>query len=387
MKKTLFLSYSWSDKETCKKIDNDLRNFGFIVTLDERNLSYKSNLQNFMESIDLHDFVIILVSDNYLKSYNCLFEIGTLMENDKFKSKALQIILPSANIFKKIGKYEYLNFWDEEINALNKELKNNLSENNIRIISNDLKEIKKIRENLPIFIEFLNSEKGLTLSEIENSKYEYLLKYIDGVDSIEFENSYLFSKNNNIILPLEDFRRHIGNSFKGVIKGHYNYGVFVRIYLKSGYREGLIHRKKFDAIFNYKRVKSLLTIGLEIDVTVEGINFECEPAKLEGGLELNISDIKNLIDKRLSIELSVLLKNGATITKYNLKGLNLDKIPKQIYELKKLNELDLSGNNFDEVEIKRLFSRYLPDLKVLYFNEYIFVNDEENNQILKIKYK
>ena len=384
MSKSIFLSYCWSDKDVTKKLDNDLRALGFVVTIDERDLVYKANLHEFMESMKNHDYTIVVVSDFYLKSYNCLYEIGSLMSDVEYRKKTLQIILPSAKIFKKSDKYDYFNYWDSEIVTLTDKLKTALSPDNISLIKADLTETQKIRQNLPQFIEFLNSEKALTLSEIENGGYEYLLDYTNSKKEKE-NNSFLFSKKNNIVLPLEDFRRHIGENFKGTIKQSYNYGFFVRIYLKNGYREGLLHRKKFEPIYDFNRVKSIFPIGLEIDVIIQDINFDNLEKNEGGGLVLTVGNIHSKIEDRINIDL-INLKNGNP-KNVDISGLNLNEIPLRLLELKSVEQINISGNNYSEQVIYRLFSRYFPNLHFVFFNEYVYINDEENDKIVKIKYK
>jgi len=390
-KQTIFISYSWKDEAVCTKIDSDLRRLGYITTLDrhEDAVPFKSKLKEFMDSISLHDYTIVLVSDNYLKSYNCLYEVGKVMDSTDFQKKALQIILPSAKVFGRTGKYEYFTHWDNEISILTEKLKNSLSPETISLITEDLKEVKKIKENLPRFIEFLNSEKGLTLSEIENSNYHDLLNYIskNDIQSKKNETRFAFSKKNNILLPLEDFRHYVNQEFRGVIKGLLNYGIFIRIYMNNGYREGLLHRKKIEEKYNYYRVKSLLTYGLEINIKLIDLNYDSKHAENEGGLVLDISDdIQELIEYRLNVELINQIKSGGPST-YNIDGLNLTSIPIKLFELKNIEILDVSNNDISEIEIKKLFTRYLPKLKCVFNNDYVYVNDEENESTVKIKYK
>ncbi|GHT05491.1 hypothetical protein FACS189423_09700 [Bacteroidia bacterium] len=189
MNKSIFISYCWDDKETAQKIDADMTALGFKVTIDERNLKHKDGVKKFMESIKIHDFVITVISDSYLKSYNCLYEVGSLMEDQEYRKKTIQIFLPNANIFKKSDKYTYFNYWEKEIKELEKLLKPNVSLDKISLIEADLKETKKIRENLPKFIEFLVAERGFIFSDLENDNYQELLKYIDSQDNKTPNNS------------------------------------------------------------------------------------------------------------------------------------------------------------------------------------------------------
>ena len=43
---------------------------GIQLTKDERDLKFKESIKEFMQSIGKHDYVIMLISDSYLKSSN-----------------------------------------------------------------------------------------------------------------------------------------------------------------------------------------------------------------------------------------------------------------------------------------------------------------------------
>lgn len=46
-----------------------------------------SNIVEFMKEIKQVDFVITLISDSYLKSKNCMFEVFQLISNDNYKDR------------------------------------------------------------------------------------------------------------------------------------------------------------------------------------------------------------------------------------------------------------------------------------------------------------
>lgn len=181
--KKLFLSYSWKNKSDVDIIDGTLQGFGLKITRDERNLVHKMNIKEFMSSLQEHDFVITVISDSYLKSKNCLYEIGELLKKKDFKRKTLQIILPDARIFDTVGKYEYLKYWNLKKSELQEIQKDNLSAENINLISLDIKEHDDIITNLPRFIEFILSERGFLYSNLITDNYKSILDYIENEES------------------------------------------------------------------------------------------------------------------------------------------------------------------------------------------------------------
>lgn len=56
------------------KIANDLEVIGIRVIKDNKELEYTDNIPDFMKRIRSNDFALLLITDNYLKSKNCLYE-------------------------------------------------------------------------------------------------------------------------------------------------------------------------------------------------------------------------------------------------------------------------------------------------------------------------
>jgi len=178
-KKKIFLSYCGKDDKIVNTIDMKLQEFGLEITRDRRNLHYKASIRKFMQSLKNHDYVIIVISDSYLKSKNCMFEIGELLKEKDYKSKTLQIILPDADIFDDNHKYHYIEYWESETKKMEKKLKKNFNDKNMSLINEDIKDYNDIAINLPDFLKFIISEKCMLLSDLEVAGYQTLLDTIN----------------------------------------------------------------------------------------------------------------------------------------------------------------------------------------------------------------
>ena len=80
----IFISYSWEDEKTTNKLDNFFRNKKIELIRDKKELSYKSNIKEFMKKIRKSDFTILLISDSYLKSMPCMYELLEFIKDDNF---------------------------------------------------------------------------------------------------------------------------------------------------------------------------------------------------------------------------------------------------------------------------------------------------------------
>lgn len=69
-----FLSYAWANKELADQIDHSLKNKGIYITRDIRDLDIGTKIQAFMDRIADSKYVIVILSDSYLRSENCMYE-------------------------------------------------------------------------------------------------------------------------------------------------------------------------------------------------------------------------------------------------------------------------------------------------------------------------
>ena len=71
----IFLSYSWKNKDIADKIYYDLTLVGFHVVKDDHELKYTNKISDYMLRIRNADYALLLISDDFLKSINCMTEV------------------------------------------------------------------------------------------------------------------------------------------------------------------------------------------------------------------------------------------------------------------------------------------------------------------------
>lgn len=123
-KPSIFISYSWDDKAISEKLKSRLLENGFKVITDDKMLSYKGSIYDLMsEKIDNAKYIIILLSDSYLKSKHCMFEFNEISRNQKFSSKCFPLIIKDTNLFSDKVRDNYIFYWNNEIINIEKQIK------------------------------------------------------------------------------------------------------------------------------------------------------------------------------------------------------------------------------------------------------------------------
>ena len=111
----VFISYAWGGEreEMVNQIDQALQKRGLKITRDKRDLGYKGSIKQFMEQIGQANCVIVVVSDKYLRSPNCMFELVEIADNKQFHDRIFPIVLADADIYDPVKRIGYVKYWEE----------------------------------------------------------------------------------------------------------------------------------------------------------------------------------------------------------------------------------------------------------------------------------
>lgn len=202
-KPKIFISYNHSDKDLARTIENDISITGYEIIRDERDLKYTQDIESFMKTIRLCDFALILVSDNFLKSIACMYEISEFMKDESSFDRILPIVIKdysSHGEFHKGGEIysnkeltQYITYWELE----EKKIREQLTKIDISNISNLAKELSRIIQVQKIvgdFIFLLRKIKHTNQEILKSSNYKELLERIGfgnrTIDDLRLSASY-----------------------------------------------------------------------------------------------------------------------------------------------------------------------------------------------------
>jgi hypothetical protein len=186
---TLFISYSWKNAEIVDKITNQLSHVDINIIRDKTCLEFKDDLERFMKNIKYSDFSLILFSQEYLKSQNCMYEAIELLKLDNYKDKILPIILENTNIFDVDSCIDYAKFWKDRYNAAKSKL-NTLDPEQWN--TEDLRIITAIKNNI---LNFLCDIKKMNCAVLTQDNIQNVIDQITRVITV---NHSTIPQSNNI---------------------------------------------------------------------------------------------------------------------------------------------------------------------------------------------
>ncbi len=176
----VFISYAWGDEreEIVNQIDRALQKRGVRIIRDKRELEYKGSISEFMERIGRGDCVIVVVSDKYLRSPNCMFELIEIAENRQFHDRIFPVVLADANIYDPVKRIEYVKHWETKRAELAGAMKT-LDPANLQGIRDDMDLYDRIRDKISGLTSILKDMNTLTPEMHQDSNFEALYNAIE----------------------------------------------------------------------------------------------------------------------------------------------------------------------------------------------------------------
>ena len=186
MSQTLFISYSWSNTKIADEIDTAFQPTGIYIKRDIREIKYKGSIKDYMKQVRDTDFVLIIISDSFLKSPNCMFEALELLKEKEFSKKILPVIIDETKIYKANERLNYLQFWTDKCSELKRQLAEFSPTDSIELWE-ELKHFENIRGSIISFLSLLSDMNSPPYSKLKNDKFKSIFSYIGVSESALIE--------------------------------------------------------------------------------------------------------------------------------------------------------------------------------------------------------
>jgi hypothetical protein len=109
-KQSLFISYCWKDGNTyADELETQLKE-EFNVQRDKSQLIANDDIYDFMVQIANCDNVIIVLTEEYVKSLNCMLEMSFLVSQEDWPMKAMVLVIDNS-LYSIERKLEIINYW------------------------------------------------------------------------------------------------------------------------------------------------------------------------------------------------------------------------------------------------------------------------------------
>ncbi|MEH2290202.1 COR domain-containing protein, partial [Nostoc sp.] len=175
----IFISYAWGgeSEQFVNQLDETLQAKGIKIIRDKRDLGYKGLIKAFMERIGRGKCAIAVISDKYLKSPNCMFELVQIARNGEFYNRIFPIVLADAQIYKPVARLKYIKHWEDEIKELDEAMRE-VGAANLQGFREEIDQYTEIRHTIAELTNLLKDMNTLTPDIHSESDFEELLNAI-----------------------------------------------------------------------------------------------------------------------------------------------------------------------------------------------------------------
>jgi tetratricopeptide (TPR) repeat protein len=176
-KPSIFISYSSKNKEIADYIDKVFQKKEITLTRDIRDVVFKASFEQFMRKIKNTNFAILVISNDFLKSRNCMYEVIEFLKQQDFKEKLLPVVLDDVSL-EPVSKTKYLQYWNNEYERLKKEAEGLKPEDRVTI-DKDLRHYRLISMHIGDFLEFISDIRFESYKNLKATGFKILFDEIN----------------------------------------------------------------------------------------------------------------------------------------------------------------------------------------------------------------
>lgn len=176
----VYISYAWGgeSERIVNELDADLQAKGILVIRDKRDLGFKGMIRDFMQQIGRGHAVIVVISDKYLKSPNCMFELVEIAKNKDIYDRVFPIVLGDADIYNPVNRIKYIKHWEEKLKELDEAMRS-VSAANLQGMREELDSYDEIRDNVSNLTFLLKDMNTLTPEMHESTNFASLITTLE----------------------------------------------------------------------------------------------------------------------------------------------------------------------------------------------------------------
>ncbi|MCX7112805.1 MAG: toll/interleukin-1 receptor domain-containing protein [Proteobacteria bacterium] len=120
----IYISYAWSDNSSfIDHLASYLNQQGFSIIRDSSSFSYKGSIHDYMKDFTKYTFMVFVISDKYLRSTNCMFELSEIIRTKEYFDRSFTLVLSDADIYSVSGRFGYIQYWENKSRKVEETIK------------------------------------------------------------------------------------------------------------------------------------------------------------------------------------------------------------------------------------------------------------------------
>ncbi len=192
--RAVYISYAWDDvgdtrpsrEEIVNRMERSLLKNGYDVRREKTKLGYTGLISAYMAEVGRGGCVIAVLSDKYLRSLFCMYELLEVYRNQDFHKRVCPVVLPDAHVKELAHRDFYSEYWMSEFKQYQEQIKQyqeQIKSPEPAILSRqDLERIDRYRDisqEVGKLLSFIANMNHLTPEMLEENDFAILRRHID----------------------------------------------------------------------------------------------------------------------------------------------------------------------------------------------------------------
>lgn len=131
-------------------------------------------IREFMQRIGAGHCVIVVISDKYLRSKNCMFELVEIAANKDFADRVFPIVLSDAKIYEAVDRIDYLKHWEQKKADLDTKMRSLKELTHTPGISEELNDYDRFRDEIDRLTTVIKNMNTLSPDILRSSDFQPL---------------------------------------------------------------------------------------------------------------------------------------------------------------------------------------------------------------------
>ncbi len=169
----LCISYSWSNSKEIDSLCQDLNKANIPFSRDVVDCGYRDNIRRYEENIGKGAKVLAYISEAYVKSINCMYELALVFIHGNVENRLFPIVTigkcHDVSFFKELFEY-----WESQYQQKRKILEDLPSGASLQAI-NELGYCDHIIRELPKIATYLSDVNSSTIEKLSENHFEMLI--------------------------------------------------------------------------------------------------------------------------------------------------------------------------------------------------------------------
>ncbi len=184
----IFVSYCQKDKVYADFMDLYFKDKNIKIHRDIRDIKDWKSIKEYMQTIRDMDYAVLVITNNYLRSFNCMYEVLEVMKDSKYKDKIFPVVVETS-IYSPQGRILFIKFWEQKYDELSKQLKQ-VDVVNLGSLPEDLKRTQSIASSMSEFLSLVADMNNPDISDVNVAIENKLIEHGVLSDSVEVSTGH-----------------------------------------------------------------------------------------------------------------------------------------------------------------------------------------------------